>query len=319
MTRTTQSLPALVLTSLCASVSTAAFAQNADSRASETVEFESYNEIVALAKLLDYTPEAWTNGSRSVPRLYLTEIPQRWRDQTLGEIPVEVKKRLFFQLLMPAVLTANEMILRDRALTIELIGRRGSEEGLSSAESRWLRRLARRYGLTSSRYERPDSSALAQLLTYHLLPIPVSLVMAQAAEESGWGTSRFAAEGNALFGQWAWSGRRIRPAQQREELGDYGIAAFAAPLQSVIAYMRNLNTHTAYAELRARRAELLERVSNVSGWTLAETLTNYSERGQEYIDTLHTIMHFNNLAETDEAYLDDGPSIFLVPTGLAAE
>ncbi len=319
MTRTARSLPALVLTSFCFGVPIAALAQDTDMRASRTVEFQSYTEIAALAESLGYTSEAWKNGSRSVPRLYLTEIPRRWRDRTSLEIPVEVKKQLFFRLLMPAVLTANEMILRDRALAIELIARRGSIEGLSRAESRWLRRLTRRYGLTSSRYERPDSNALAQLLTYHLLPIPVSLVMAQAAEESGWGTSRFAAEGNALFGQWAWSGRRIRPAQQREDLGDYGIAAFAAPMQSIVAYMRNLNTHVAYAELRARRAEILERGPNVSGWTLAETLTNYSERGQEYIDTLHTIMHFNNLAETDEAYLDDGPSIFLVPVSVAAE
>ena len=84
--------------------------------------------------------------------------------------------------------------------------------------------------------------------------------MAQAAEESGWGTSRFAAEGNALFGQWTWNGQRIRPMQQRDELGDYGIAAFAAPLQSIVAYMLNLNSHAAYAQLRARRAELLESV-----------------------------------------------------------
>ena len=137
--------------------------------------------------------------------------------------------------------------------------------------------------------------------------------MAQAAEESGWGTSRFAAEGNALFGQWAWSGQRIRPAQQRGQLGDYGIAAFEAPLQSVVAYVRNLNTHAAYAQLRARRAELLESGSSVSGWVLAETLTRYSERGQEYVDTLHTIMRVNRLEATDEAYLNGGRSIFLVP------
>ncbi len=319
MTRAASLLLTIALTSLCLGVTSGAMAQSTGVRASQTFEFESYLEILALTDFLGYAPEAWTSGSRSVPRLYLTEIPQRWRDQTSLEVSVEVKKQLFFRLLLPAVLSANEMIIRDRNLAIELIGRRGTEEGLSVAESAWLRRLTRRYGLTPNRYARPDSDALAALLTTYLLPIPVSLVMAQAAEESGWGTSRFAAEGNALFGQWAWSGQRIRPALQREELGDYGIAAFAAPLQSIVAYMRNLNTHAAYAELRARRTELLQRSSYVSGWTLAETLTNYSERGQEYIDTLHTIMHFNNLAATDEAYLDDGPAIFLVPVGVAVE
>jgi uncharacterized FlgJ-related protein len=318
MTRTAKLFLAVVLTSLCLGVSAVGTTQSNDARVSQTFEFESYVEILALTESLGYTPEAWSNGSHSVPRLYLTEIPQRWRDQTSLEVSIEEKKQLFFRLLLPAVLSANEMILRDRALAIELISRRGSEDGLSTDEAAWLGRLVKRYGLIASEHDAPDSGALAELLTYHLLPIPASLVMAQAAEESGWGTSRFAAEGNALFGQWAWNGQRIRPMQQRDELGDYGIAAFAAPLQSIVAYMLNLNSHAAYAQLRARRAELLESGSNINGWTLAETLTNYSERGQEYIDTLHTIMHFNDLAATDEAYLDTGPSIFLVPTGLAA-
>lgn len=149
--------------------------------------------------------------------------------------------------------------------------------------------------------------------------VPVSLALAQAAEESGWGTSRFAAEGNALFGQWAWGENAIRPQNQREGLGDYGIAAFETPLESVRAYMHNLNTHPAYAELRARRAEMRRDDETLSGWELANTLTRYSERGQDYVDTLHTIMRVNRLADTDSAYLGDGPTIFLVPVGDGAE
>lgn len=282
-------------------------------RASQTFKFQSYAELAVLADFLGYTTEAWTNGSRVVPRLYLTEIPESWRDTTAREISVDVKKQLFFRLLMPVVLSVNETILRDQSLVVELAGRMRTEEGLSDAEAAWLARLAARYGVSPNRYELPSPDALAELLTHRVLPIPVSLVMAQAAEESGWGTSRFAAEGNALFGQWAWSGERIRPAQQRMGLGDYGIAAFAAPRQSVVAYMLNLNTHAAYAALRARRAELLESGTSVTGWALAETLTRYSERGQEYVDTLHTIMRVNRLEATDDAYLDGGPSIFLVP------
>jgi uncharacterized FlgJ-related protein len=288
-------------------------------RPAQTFEFESYTEIAVLADSLGYSAEAWTNGSRAVPRLYLTEIPERWRDQVSLEVSVEVKKQLFFRLLMPVVLSANEMILRDRALAAEFVSRRGREDSLATAEASWLARLAARYGVISSEHDVPDSAALTELLTFRLLPIPVSLVMAQAAEESGWGTSRFAAEGNALFGQWAWSGRRIRPAQQRADLGDYGIAAFEAPLQSVVAYMLNLNTHAAYAELRAQRAEMSESGSSATGWALAETLTRYSERGQEYVETLHTIMRVNRLDATDEAYLDDGPSIFLIPVDPASQ
>ena len=315
MTRAAKSLLALILAISSLGLPIAGMAQRAsgETRPAQTFEFQSYTEIAALADSLGYTSEAWTNGSRAVPRLYLTEIPQRWRDRTSREVSVEVKKQLFFRLLMPAVLSTNEMIRRDRALAEELVSRISSEGGLSDAETAWLARLAARYGVISSEYESPDSDALEELLTYRLLPVPVSLVMAQAAEESGWGTSRFAAEGNALFGQWAWSGRRMRPAQQRAELGDYGIAAFEAPLQSVVAYMLNLNSHAAYAELRAQRAELRDSGSSVSGRVLAETLTRYSERGEEYVETLHTIMRVNRLDATDEAYLDDGPSIFLIP------
>ena len=135
----------------------------------------------------------------------------------------------------------------------------------------------------------PDSLILDELLT-RLDVVPVSLVLAQAAEESGWGTSRFAAEGNALFGQWSWADGAIRPQEQREGLGDYGIASFATPLESIVAYTLNLNSHPAYAELRTRRRQMRDNRERISGLELANTLTRYSERGAEYVDTLHAII-----------------------------
>jgi len=145
--------------------------------------------------------------------------------------------------------------------------------------------------------------------------VPVSLVLSQAAEESGWGTSRFAAEGNALFGQWAWGDKAIKPKQQRKGKGNYGIAAFDTTLDSVRAYMQNLNTHRAYGELRGKRAELREQGEPVTGRILAGTLTSYSERGAAYVETLHTIMNANRLDPADDAYLDDGPVYLMVPVG----
>jgi uncharacterized FlgJ-related protein len=144
--------------------------------------------------------------------------------------------------------------------------------------------------------------------------IPPSLALAQAAEESGWGTSRFADVGNALFGQWTWS-EGIAPLEQREGKGDYRIAKFDSPLDSVRAYMLNLNTHAAYRSLRERRREMRVRGDQLSGWELAETLTSYSERGAAYVETLHTIMRVNRLAATDSAYLTDSPPIYLTPVG----
>jgi uncharacterized FlgJ-related protein len=101
-------------------------------------------------------------------------------------------------------------------------------------------------------------------------------------------------------------------------MGDYRIAAFETPLQSVMAYMRNLNTHAAYAGLRARRAELRSKGERISGWELVKTLDRYSERGPAYVASLHTIMRVNGLDPADDAYLGDGPTIWLVPVGEGA-
>jgi uncharacterized FlgJ-related protein len=118
---------------------------------------------------------------------------------------------------------------------------------------------------------------------------------------------------------WTWSGEGVTPLQQRAGLGNYKIAAYETPLQSVIAYMHNLNTHQAYRELRARRAELRKADAKVSGWELANTLTSYSERGQAYVDSLHSLMKVNMLQPADDAYLGDGPTILLIPVGEGAD
>ena len=163
-----------------------------------------------------------------------------------------------------------------------------------------------------------DSQGIDRLLT-RVDIVPPSLAMGQCVEESGWGTSRFAAEGNALFGQWTWSEDGIKPETQRATLGDHRIAAFETPLLAVMAYMHNLNTHPAYEELRARRAEIRKNGERLSGRELARTLSQYSERGEAYIETLHSIMDVNRLDPADDAYLSDGPVYYLVPVGEGAE
>ena len=143
--------------------------------------------------------------------------------------------------------------------------------------------------------------------------IPASLALAQGAEESGWGTSRFAAAGNAIYGQWTWGKNAIVPEQQRKELGNYGIAAFESLQESISAYMLNLNTHNAYSDLRSRRAELRSKGEQVTGAILAGTLTRYSERGEAYIQTLRDMMEYNRLSPLDDAYLSDMAPLYLVP------
>ena len=170
--------------------------------------------------------------------------------------------------------------------------------------------------LVAGNWKMNCSQAMATELLTALLErvdiVPPSLAMAQSAEESGWGTSRFADLGNALFGQWTWSGG-IEPLNKRQDKGSYGIARFDTPLQSVEAYMRNLNTHAAYQSLRERRAAMRRAGERPDGYELAKTLTSYSERGEDYVHSLHAIMRVNKLQPADDAYLSSGPPLYLVP------
>lgn len=276
-------------------------------------EFSSYQQADELMVELNYTPETWQAGIREIPRLFLTEIPPRWRDQTTQEVSVVHKKRLFFRALAPLALRSNELILANRERAQEIIADLRAGGAPSETDSVWLGDLATTYDVSGDAITNDDAR---NELLLRVDCIPVSLVLSQAAEESGWGTSRFASQGNALFGQWTWSGKGITPEQQRSHLGDYKIAAFETPLQSVMAYMQNLNTHRAYSELREYRARLRRKgVVNLSGSDLTSKLGGYSERGQAYVDSLNTIMRVNKLLAADEAYLADGPTILLFPAG----
>ena len=251
-----------------------------------------------------------------MPRLYITKIPKRWRDKTSREIPVVTKKRVFFRLLGPLILHANELIQADRQQLQSIIEALRTGKTLTPPEQTFLIETAVAYKVAEKEGDIDiTDTALQDELIQRVDTLPPSLVLAQTAEESGWGTSRFAIEGNALFGMWTWGDEGITPKQQRSEHGDHKIASYETPLQSVIAYMQNLNTHPSYETLRARRAEMRSAGTKVTGWELAKTLTKYSERGQEYVDALHSLMKTNMLMETDDAYLGDGPTILLTPVG----
>jgi uncharacterized FlgJ-related protein len=186
-----------------------------------------------------------------------------------------------------------------------------SRNKVSDEEKKWILKLAQTYRVDDDQNEISDS--LLYELWVRVDIVPASLALAQAAEESGWGTSRFAGLGNAVYGQWTWGENAIIPEQQRKELGNYGIASFETLQQSVCAYMLNLNTHNAYASLRSKRAELRKGNKEITGHELAGQLTKYSERGEEYVKGLRSLMEYNRLGPTDEAYLSKEPPIYLVP------
>jgi Bax protein len=277
----------------------------------ERVPCRDHNDVFALFDRLGYTQQAWQAGIREVPRVYLEDIPERWRERSSTMMTVAEKKRIFFRLIAPIVLRINELIAADRARTKLITERLALGEGVSPEDQAWLAELAVRYRLIASPADRLDSDQYAELLQ-RVDIIPASVSLAQAASESGWGTSRFAAEGNSLFGQWSW-GKGLKPTEQRgEALGDHRVAAFGSTGEAAYAYALNLNTQDAYRDFRLKRADLRRRNLRVSGEVLVETLVRYSERGQAYVEDLKTIIRQNRLADADDAYLRDMPVIRIV-------
>ena len=132
--------------------------------------------------------------------------------------------------------------------------------------------------------------------------IPVSLAIAQAAKETGWGTSRFAQEGNALFGQWTWSGEGLKPKDSEKNEG-HKVMKFNVLQASVRAYQRNLNTHSSYKDFRKERARLRDIGKPLDSIILSEFLDEYAETGNEYVEVLKKIINQNNLQDFDDAKL----------------
>ncbi|MGZ9899162.1 glucosaminidase domain-containing protein [Shewanella gaetbuli] len=262
------------------------------------VHVDSLETIKALFDSLDYTTESWQQGNREVPRLTFETVTEEWQQHS-NEIPVDEKKMIFFRLMAPLVLLSNEKVLLERRY-IEV----------HDNDDDKVIKLAQKYKIIDEPAPITDEQKAALLARVDI--IPPSLVLAQAAEESGWATSRFTVEGNAFFGQWDFSGNGMVPKQQRTELGNYGIARFDSPLASVIGYLTNINTHNAYQKLRDLRAQLRHNNAPITGLELAGTLDKYSERGQEYIDGIRSLINYNKLNDVDEAYLSDKDPIHLM-------
>jgi len=283
--------------------------------ASDTVEIriENAEAIEAFFEEVAYDSTHWQAGDREVPRLYVTRVPKSWGERARSDLTVQTKKRIFFRAMAPLALRSNELIRAEREQLLEL----PDAAALSDEQREWLTGLAEDYGLAAPEGEEAESpdawDALKDELALRVDEVPVSLVLAQAANESGWGTSRFASQGNALFGQWAFGGSGMLPEEQRSSLGDYRVAAFESPLLSVAAYMRNLNTHAAYEQLRDLRAEVRAAGDEPRGYDLAAGLDRYSERGQDYVDELRSMIDYNGLAATDETYLAETPVYLLLP------
>lgn len=207
-------------------------------------------------------------------------------------VDVKTKKTAFFDFMLPMIELENQRLLELRKRLIAL----QSDSMLSSEKLEWLSVMADRYRVDTA--EREQQAVIAELLV-RVDVVPGSLALSQSANESAWGTSRFAVKGNNLFGQWCFSkGCGIVPAN-RDSGSNHEVAKFSSPPLSVNSYIHNLNTHRAYAHLRSLRADLRMQQQTLSGKLLAEGLLKYSSRGDEYVKELQAMIRVNKLAQYD--------------------
>ena len=215
----------------------------------------------------------------------------------LDSFPREIKmientkkrKEFFIQIVLPLILEENKNIRLDRKRLFSIINKSNN----TNLEKKWLDKKYKQYGIPSK-----DLSTLKVRMD----EIPVSLALAQAAKETGWGTSRFAQEGNALFGQWTWSGEGLKPKEADENKG-HKVMKFNVLQASVRAYQRNLNTHKTYREFRLARAQLRDEEKPLDSIILSQYLDEYAETGQEYVKILRKIIEQNDLKDFDNAKL----------------
>jgi uncharacterized FlgJ-related protein len=255
------------------------------------IEINSLDELSEFFDSLNYNSAAWQAGNRKIPRLTFDRVSKTWQKSSKN-LPVKKKKEIFFRLMIPLVLIANEGVLKEREFVKTL-----------DESHKTLVELAKKYRVSLADQQKISESERKELLEKVDI-VPASLALAQAAEESGWATSRFTLEGNAFFGQWDFSGKGMTPKQQRKELGNYGIARFDSPLGSVVGYIDNINISSAYKKFRQQRSELRAKNKPLSGWQLAGALDKYSERGQDYIDGIRHMIDYNTLRYADEVSLD---------------
>tara|TARA_B100000579_G_scaffold243388_1_gene199713 strand:- start:641 stop:1774 length:1134 start_codon:yes stop_codon:yes gene_type:complete len=212
----------------------------------------------------------------------------------LDHLPLEMKnienikkrKNLFIQIVLPLIIEENTRIKFDRKKLFVILNKNSN----SKSDIEWLKKKFKQYGVAKN-----DLTTLK----IRMDEIPVSLAVAQAAKETGWGTSRFAQKGNALFGQWTWSGNGIKPAAADND-SKHKVASFKVLKASVKAYQRNLNTHTSYKKFREERAIQRDNLGELNSLELVKYLDKYAETGIEYTKILSKIIKQNSLTDFDD-------------------
>ena len=251
-------------------------------------------DIRAIFDSYDYNLNEVRRGLTKVPKLFLSSLPDN-----LSEISnTNERKEIFISIILPLILQVNEDIIDDRETLSEVMYSMESNGEISEEERGWVNQKLKQY-----RIENFDIPELYSRMNI----IPPSLAITQAAIETGWGTSRFATEANALYGQWTWDDDKGMVPLQRAAGQSHSIKVFDDLIGAVRGYALNLNTHPAYEDFRVERRKY-SNPKDIDVSDLLITLIFYSELGYEYIDNLNSIIRVNRLKQFDKALL--GENIF---------
>ena len=212
----------------------------------------------------------------------LTRLPKELKNI---ESPKK-RKKLFIKIVLPLIIEENLKIRFDRKKLFEIL----NKSNTTKRDEAWLELKFKQYGIKNKNLSK---------LKIRMDEIPVSLAIAQAAKETGWGSSRFAQEGNALFGQWTWSGEGIVPLDLKKD-EKHKVAKFKILKASVRAYQRNLNTHSSYKEFRIERAIQRDNDEKLNSLELVNYLEKYAETGKDYTEALKKIINQNSLTDFDD-------------------
>jgi Bax protein len=250
------------------------------------LDFQQVVSIINLFEKSGYNLEKVREGE-PVANFFLAKFPEG-----ISELDnIEQRKRIFIQILLPIVLSENEKIIADRRKLTAIMNRKSFKN-----DAAWLNDKFQQYKV--------KNNSIKELLVKMDI-IPPSLAIAQAAYESGWGTSRFAIEGNALFGQWGWKENKGMVPENRADDETHEVSKFNQIRYAVSAYKNNLNTHPFYEEFRTERAKQRSgRLSgSISGIKLIKHVHKYSIKGDDYVLGLKKIIEQNSLQDFDKANL----------------
>jgi Bax protein len=262
------------------------------------VEVRSMNELGQYYDAIGFNLSTNPDALHAVPRLRFTHVPKTWE----GEPSILLKQSVFFRTMITMALEVNEEIMAQRQKLLKI----DMEKPLSIDDRKWLQKMMARYKV--SKKSGPYSPAKLAELHLRIDIIPPSLTLVQAAIESAWGSSRFAREANALFGQWTKRGRGIKAKKS-----DVWLAAFSNPHESVAAYCLNLNTHPSYSVFRVARAKMRREGCPLNGIELAMYLQKYSAKGVEYTSLVQNMITRHGLEIADTARLADALEIVIKP------